>query len=265
MIFLLPADKRFFRSQATNTSRLTANDAAWPVASFWLGLQNIGGTWQWDDLITPAYIDGSMWNLAISPFGGGTGSNQCVGVTSPNVTAPACTTQATSLFCQNRPSRNKWCPYPWRLANSQVCYTQPPGGPVATNSYAQALAACAAVNGTLPSWHNLTEYMDFFDQIKLVMVLQNQPLQQSGAWIGLNNTNGDGKTWTWSDGTTFDWNNWNQGAEPKAGKQCTVADFSFPNYDWRSEDCSQTNNYLVLCQTRTWPLPTSKLGLICLN
>lgn len=238
-----------------NTSYWGTNDipGTWPVKQFWLGLSHLSGAWAFDDLTPPAYSDSIMWNVAT------TGTDCIISQSTALTFLPQqynCQANATNLICQNRPSK-KWCPSPWRMANPAVCYLQPPN--MYVSDYNTALATCQALGGSLPSFHNDSDVIDLANQVRLIEFLQNQSLQSNaGIWIGLSNSTGSG--WTWSDNTTFDWNNWDLDMEPQPNLPCAVASFSLPNYQWKAENCnSQTaNSYVVICQKRNSPPPTSK-------
>lgn len=160
---------------------------------------------------------------------------------------------ATNLICQDVP-RQKVCPGSFRQASETVCYLQT--GPSAS-TYEQALSRCQAIGGTLPSFHNTSEWTDFIRQKAIVEVIQGYSIRESGIWLGLKDSIGDG-TWVWVDGTNFDWNYWTVGVEPKPGYGCAVAGLGQPDMAWKAESCVSAMNYSILCQMRLVMSPNGK-------
>lgn len=242
------------RTNINTAARFTINDTAWPITNFWLGVQNLDDTadnWHYDD--TKTNYNASEWNLPSSPAGA-----DCVitrDQSSFNWTTVNCQqTNATNLLCQDVPT-NKTCPAKFRQASPTMCYQL--STPSTATSYQQALSQCQAMNATLPSFHNYSEWKDFLKQKGFVDAIQGYPMLEPGFWIGLKDVTGNG-TWVWADKSNYDWNYWTVGTEPKQAGACVVADFKMPEFTWRTEPCMSTVTFAVMCQLRLVPQTNSK-------
>lgn len=69
-------------------------------------------------------------------------------------------------------------------------------------------------------------------------------------WIGLDDTNMP-KVWQWSDGTNYNWSNWEAGLEPSlmTNQSCVITSRSTNGtYVWRRQSCNATAKFI--CQRR---------------
>jgi hypothetical protein len=172
-----------------------------------------------------------------------------------NLTITDCqSVNGTNLICQDIP-RKKICPGLFRDASPTVCYLE---AKPSVSTYDQALQQCNAIGGTLPSFHNESEWNDFLKQKLIVEAIQNYQTTESGIWIGLKDAVGDG-TWVWEDGTNFDWNYWTMGFEPVLGHSCVVSDRTQADLAWKTVDCNGAINYAMICQMRLVMPPNSML------
>ncbi|KAL0968616.1 hypothetical protein UPYG_G00269210 [Umbra pygmaea] len=100
---------------------------------------------------------------------------------------------------------------------------------------------CISLGGNLASVHSAGEY----DAIK--RLVSTSAGGDPATWIGGTDIYQD-RTWFWSDGTSFDYTNWNSGEPNNAGREpCIVTNWPGGN-QWNDIRCE--NTYPSVCSRR---------------
>ncbi|KAE9549339.1 hypothetical protein FO519_007455 [Halicephalobus sp. NKZ332] len=121
------------------------------------------------------------------------------------------------------------CDPDWHLFNgTQMCYKTI----VENMTFDSAEDYCKNNGGHLASIHSLAENEFVIDISKSNIIVDYTHLYQTVVWIGLHHVAADpANVWTWTDGTPFDYNNWDGDGSVAAGTSYNVILFSDPISD----------------------------------
>ena len=101
-------------------------------------------------------------------------------------------------------------------------------------NWADARANCLSVGGELASIHSAEQNAEAYALASSLDASSNYY-----AWIGFNDLTAEG-TWAWSDGSTVDYTNWNDGEPNNSANGNEDCAHIFGSALWNDATCSST-------------------------